>query len=89
MTKAELIERVAGRLEISESQAEAVVNTIFDSMAAPMCAGECIEIPGFGVFEVLEDEGNRGAVKGALHPKLEGTGHAGGAQPLGPTDHGE
>ena len=60
MTKSELIEKVAGRLKLPASEAEKVVNTIFDSMAASLVVGERVEIPGFGVFKVREDEGDEG-----------------------------
>lgn len=60
MTKSELIEKVAGRLKLPASEAEKVVNAIFGSMAATMSAGERVEIPGFGVFEVREDGGDEG-----------------------------
>ena len=52
MTKYELIHKVADQLKLPLSQAETVVNTIFDSMATAMTAGERIEIRGLGVFEV-------------------------------------
>jgi len=64
MTKTELIEKVAGRLELPASEAEKVVNTIFDSMAASLVGGERVEIPGFGEFEVLWDDGGaRGGIQ--------------------------
>ena len=56
MTKSELIEKVADRQKLPASQAETAVNIMFDSMATSLSAGEHIEIPGFGVIEVLEDE---------------------------------
>jgi len=52
MTKSEMTMKVADRLKLSVSQAETVVNTIFDLMATAMTAGERIEIRGFGSFEV-------------------------------------
>ena len=56
MIKSELIAKVADRLRIPAGQAETVINTIFDSMAESLVAGKRIEIPGFGVIEMLEDE---------------------------------
>ena len=54
MTKSELIELVAARTGIPKSRAEAVVNTVFDSMVAALERGEGIEIRGFGSFTVRE-----------------------------------
>lgn len=54
MTKSELIEMVASRTNIPKSRAEAVVNTVFDSMVASLERGEGIEIRGFGSFTVRE-----------------------------------
>lgn len=56
MPKPELIERVANRLNHPASEAEKVVNTIFDSMATSLSAGERIEIPGFGVFDNIQHD---------------------------------
>lgn len=53
-----MTEKVAVRLKLPASEAGAVVNTVFDSMATSLSAGERIDIPGFGVFEVREDEGD-------------------------------
>lgn len=54
MTKSELIELLAARTNIPKSRAEAVVNTVFDSMVAALERGEGIEIRGFGSFTVRE-----------------------------------
>jgi len=52
MTKSGLIEIVAERTpHISKKDTEIVVNTIFDSMAAALQAGERIEIRGLGSFQ--------------------------------------
>jgi len=53
MTKRELIERLAERVkELSQKDAELIVNTIFDSMTEALAAGDRIEIRGFGSFQV-------------------------------------
>lgn len=54
MTKSELIELIAARTSIPKSRAEAVVNTVFDSMVAALERNEGIEIRGFGSFTVRE-----------------------------------
>lgn len=60
MTKSELIEWVAARANIPKSRAEAVVNTVFESMVAALEKGDGIEIRGFGSFSVREYKGYRG-----------------------------
>ena len=60
MTKAQLIQNVADQLKLPASQAETVVNTIFDSMTEALVAGERIEIRGFGAFEVRSYKAYKG-----------------------------
>ena len=52
MTKSELIETVANKLELPKGKAELIVNCVFDSMEASLKQGERIEIRGFGSFEI-------------------------------------
>jgi integration host factor subunit beta len=52
MTKSELIDAIAARLELTKARAETVVNCIFDTMTSSLRAGEGIEIRGFGSFTV-------------------------------------
>ena len=54
MTKAELIDVIAGHTDLTRKSVEAIVNAIFDGMAEAMLAGERIEIRGFGNFTVKE-----------------------------------
>lgn len=50
MTKADLINLVAERAGITRIKAEAVVNTIFESMVVALARDDRIEIRGFGSF---------------------------------------
>ncbi len=50
MTKAELIGLVSEKAGIPRVKAEAVVNTIFDSMVEALMRNDRIEIRGFGSF---------------------------------------
>jgi integration host factor subunit beta len=52
MTKSELIEAIAARAELTKTRAEALVSTVFESMAEALRQGEGIEIRGFGSFTV-------------------------------------
>ena len=50
MTKADLINLIAERANITRVKAEAVVNTVFDSMIEALLKDDRIEIRGFGSF---------------------------------------
>ncbi len=60
MTKSDLINLVATKKGLTLNEADMVVDTIFDSMADTLVAGNRIEIRGFGSFEVKEYEGYTG-----------------------------
>jgi len=47
-----LIQKIADKINLSMSQAETVVNLVFDSMTDVLVADDRIEIRGFGSFEV-------------------------------------
>lgn len=50
MTKADLINLIAEKAKITRVKAEAVANTVFDSMIEALIRGDRIEIRGFGSF---------------------------------------
>lgn len=50
MTKADLINLISEKAGITRVKAEAVVNTIFDSMVEALMKDDRIEIRGFGSF---------------------------------------
>ena len=50
MTKSELIEKISETLKLPAGKAEAIVNTIFDSMVEALMKDDRIEIRGFGSF---------------------------------------
>ena len=50
MTKKELAKKIAEDQVISQKQAVAIVDSVFDSIAATVAAGEKVSIPGFGIF---------------------------------------
>ena len=57
MTKAELVEEVAGMTQLTKKHAEIIVNTVFESIVESLRDGSKIELRGFGSFRVR----NRGA----------------------------
>jgi len=56
MNKSELIEKLAGKSDISSIQAEDVVTLIIDRMKAALAGRKRIEIRGFGSFVVKSYE---------------------------------
>ena len=52
MTKAELVERVSGQINLTKKQTEVVVNTVFQSITDSLSEGKKVELRGFGSFRV-------------------------------------
>ena len=52
MTKSELIESVASKVDLPRAIAERAVNTMFDEMTAALSQGDKVNISGFGTFSV-------------------------------------
>ena len=49
MTKADLIESVASKLDLPKGQAERAINTIFEDIVAALRNGDKVNISGFAV----------------------------------------
>jgi integration host factor subunit beta len=58
MTKAELVEEVAGMTQLTKKHAEIIVNTVFGSIVDSLREGSKIELRGFGSFR-LRSRGSR------------------------------
>lgn len=54
MTKADLVERVAGKTGLSKSDIAVVVDAFLDAVKHTLETGHNIEIRGFGTFKVKE-----------------------------------
>ncbi|MEA4942085.1 HU family DNA-binding protein [Oscillibacter sp.] len=52
MNKAELINAVAAKTEVSKKEAEAVIAATLDAITAAMQQGDKVQLVGFGSFEV-------------------------------------
>jgi len=52
MTKADLIDSIASKLDMPKGQAERAVNTVFDDIVGALRAGDKVNISGFGTFAV-------------------------------------
>lgn len=50
MTKADLVERIAAKVELSKKDGETVVNTVFRCIVEALAQGDKVELRGFGSF---------------------------------------
>jgi DNA-binding protein HU-beta len=53
MTKAEFIDRLANRGEITKKQAAETLDLVFGTISEELTKGEQISVPGFGKFSVV------------------------------------
>ena len=53
MTKAELVDKLAEKGEITKKLASDTIDLVFSSISDVLVAGEEISIPGFGKFSVV------------------------------------
>lgn len=60
MTKVELINAVAERTQLTKKDAAAVVDAVFDEIAAALSRGDRVQVVGFGTFEVRQRAARRG-----------------------------
>ncbi len=60
MLKSDLIAILVQKRGVTQKQAEATVETIFECMKDALCAGENIEIRGLGAFHVKHYDGYQG-----------------------------
>jgi integration host factor subunit beta len=60
MTKADLVDEVIRVSSLSKKQAEAIVNTVFDSIVEALQQDDKIELRGFGSFRVRRRRSRQG-----------------------------
>jgi integration host factor subunit beta len=60
MLKSDLVNILIEKRGVTQKQAEATVETIFETMKEALCRGENIEIRGLGAFHVKSYEGYQG-----------------------------
>ena len=60
MTKAELVDSVANRMELPRLRAEEIVNGVFDDIIAALKNGGKVNISGFGTFSVSQRKARTG-----------------------------
>ncbi|MFX3658691.1 MAG: HU family DNA-binding protein [Ectobacillus sp.] len=54
MNKTELVKRVAETAELSQKEATAAVNAVFEAVTKALAEGEKVQLIGFGTFEVRD-----------------------------------
>jgi DNA-binding protein HU-beta len=60
MTKAEFVDKLAEKGNMTKKQATEAIELIFNTMAEGLVAGEEIAIPGFGKFSVATRKARKG-----------------------------
>jgi DNA-binding protein HU-beta len=63
MTKADLIDSIASKLDMPKGQAERAVNTVFDDIVGALRSGDKVNISGFGTFAVSARRRARAATR--------------------------
>ncbi len=63
MTKAELIEEVSRKVEMTRKDSEEIVETIFESIVGSLHKGDKIEIRGFGSFRTRQRQPRVGVIR--------------------------
>ena len=56
MTKAEMVEKVSSKVNLTKKDTERVVNTVFESIIQALAQGDKVELRGFGSFRVRSRE---------------------------------
>jgi DNA-binding protein HU-beta len=60
MTKADLIESIAAKLDLPKGQAERAVQLVFEDIVQALRNGDKVNISGFGTFAVSERKARTG-----------------------------
>lgn len=60
MTKAELVEKVSTKMNMTKKQTEALVNTVFSSIIEALSTGGKVELRGFGSFRIRHRNSREG-----------------------------
>ena len=58
--KAELIEKVAGKTNLTKKEVTATVDALFEVIQETLASGEKVQVIGFGNFEVRERAARKG-----------------------------
>lgn len=60
MTKAELVEKISQKINLTKKDTERVVNIVFGSIIQALAQGDKVELRGFGSFRVRQRDSRDG-----------------------------
>lgn len=60
MTKAEMVEKVSSKINLTKKDTERVVNIVFGSIISALAEGDKVELRGFGSFRVRSRDSRDG-----------------------------
>jgi DNA-binding protein HU-beta len=60
MTKAEFLDNLAKRLEVSKQESDRVLEAVLDTLRSALANGEKIDLRGLGSFKVRESKSRQG-----------------------------
>lgn len=60
MTKADLIDTIAGKADLPKQKAEEIVNGVFEEIVSALKKGDKVNISGFGTFSVSQRKARTG-----------------------------
>ena len=60
MTKSDLVEKVASRININKKEAETIINALIESIRDSLATGDKVVIRGFGSFRIRERNARTG-----------------------------
>ena len=60
MTKAEMVEKVSSKINLTKKDTERVVNIVFGSIISALAKGDKVELRGFGSFRVRSRDSRDG-----------------------------
>ncbi len=70
MNKKELIDIVSHKRDLTKKEAEALVDTVFDTMIESILNGDKVLISGFGTFKVNERQERKGVSPKTKEPMI-------------------
>ena len=70
MNKKELIDSVSHKRDLTKKEAEALVDTVFDTMIESILNGDKVLISGFGTFKVNERQERKGVSPKTKEPMI-------------------
>jgi integration host factor subunit beta len=60
MTKADLVEKVANKINLTKKETENIVSIVFQSITDSLSQGDKVELRGFGSFRIRERDARVG-----------------------------